>query len=133
MEKEGFERIKEYFKNVETTEEHNGCRCSVGETLTIVILGSICGLRNASQIHQWASSSQVAEFLSEKIKIEKIPCYNWMLNKEPLLNVRFLKQCSIVCSIVTHYWLFLKIDFRAAEQELLTAVKEDFCRIIQMY
>jgi hypothetical protein len=42
-------KIWEYFSEVETTEEHNGYFCSVGEVLTIVILGSICGLRNTNQ------------------------------------------------------------------------------------
>jgi hypothetical protein len=31
-------RIKEYFSAVETTKEHNGYFCSVGEALTVVIL-----------------------------------------------------------------------------------------------
>jgi len=56
-------RIKEYFEEVETTEEHDGYFYSVGEALTIVILGSICGLRNVNQIHQWAASERVSEFL----------------------------------------------------------------------
>ena len=51
--------ITEYFDEVETTKEHNGYFCSVGEALTIVILGSMCGLRNVSQIHQWASNQRI--------------------------------------------------------------------------
>jgi predicted transposase YbfD/YdcC len=93
MEKSGVEKIKEYFKDVDTTEEHNGYSCSVGETLTIVILGSICGLRNVSQIQQWASSTQVAGFLSEKIGIAKIPCYYWMLCLLKLIKPESLNQC----------------------------------------
>ena len=56
-------KITEYFTDVETTEEHKGYFYSVGETLTIVILGSMCGLKNVSQIHQWAVNSGTAEFL----------------------------------------------------------------------
>jgi len=48
--------IQEYLGEVETTEEHKGYIYSVGETLTVVILGSFCGLRNISQIHQWATN-----------------------------------------------------------------------------
>ena len=33
-------KIREYFTDIETTKEHNGYFCSVGEALTIVILGS---------------------------------------------------------------------------------------------
>jgi len=72
-------KITEQFRDVETTEEHNGYFCSVGEALTIVILGSFCGLRNTSQIHQWASNKRIKEFLSEHFGIGKIPCYYWLL------------------------------------------------------
>lgn len=53
--------ITRYFENVETE--------------TIIILGSICGLKNVSQIHQWASSDRVCEFLKEKFGIENVLCY----------------------------------------------------------
>jgi hypothetical protein len=72
-------KINEYFADVETTAEHNGYFCSVGEALTIVVLGSICGLRNVNQIHQWASDSRVSVFLTEYFGIWKTPCYYWML------------------------------------------------------
>ena len=42
-------KIKEYFNEVETTKEHNGYFCSEGEALTVVILGTLCGLKNVSQ------------------------------------------------------------------------------------
>jgi predicted transposase YbfD/YdcC len=86
-------KIKEYFKDVEMTEEHNGYWYSVGEALTIVILGSLCGLKNVSQIHQWAINSRVSEFLSEKIGIEKIPCYYWMLCLLKLVKPESLNKC----------------------------------------
>lgn len=44
--------ITEYFENVEITEEYNGYFCSVPDIITIAILGSMCGLKNISQIHQ---------------------------------------------------------------------------------
>ncbi|MDR1858634.1 MAG: hypothetical protein LBQ69_04115, partial [Treponema sp.] len=56
--------IIEYFSEVETYEEHNGYFCSVGEALTIAILGSLCGLRNVNQIHQWSVNRRVRAFLS---------------------------------------------------------------------
>lgn len=63
--------ITEYFEDVETTREYNGYFCSEAEAITIIILGSICGLKNISQIHQWAASDRVNEFLKEKFRIEK--------------------------------------------------------------
>ena len=43
--------IKEYFEDVETEREYNGYFCTVEDVITIVILGSVCGLKNISQIH----------------------------------------------------------------------------------
>ena len=53
-------RITGYFAGVEATQEHKGYTYSVGEALTIVILGSLCGLRNTSQIQQWAAHERVS-------------------------------------------------------------------------
>ena len=53
-------RIKEYFSEVETTKEHNGYFCSVGEALTVVILGTLCGLKNVSQISQWSEEENLS-------------------------------------------------------------------------
>lgn len=92
------EKIKnliEKFKDVETSEEHNGYYCSVGKALTIVILGSICGLRNVSQIHQWASNQRVSKFLKEQFGILTIPCYFWMLCLLKLIKPESLNQCFI--------------------------------------
>jgi len=88
-------KIQEYFTEVETTEEHNGYSFSVGEALTIVILGSFCGLRNASQIHQWASNGRVKEFLAEYFGLEKIPCYYWLLCLLKLIEPESLNRCFI--------------------------------------
>ena len=42
--------ITEYFEEVEITKEYDGYYYSISEAITIVILGSICGLKNISQI-----------------------------------------------------------------------------------
>jgi hypothetical protein len=56
------EKIGEYFSEVETT--------NVGKALTIVILGSMCGLPNTSQIHQWASSRRARSSFCRSISGE---------------------------------------------------------------
>ena len=38
--------ITEYFEEVEITKEYDGYYYSISEAITIVILGSICGLKN---------------------------------------------------------------------------------------
>ena len=64
--------ITEYFEEVETEEEYNGYFCRIPDVITIVILGSMCGLRNISQIHQWAASDRVNSFLKERFEIEHV-------------------------------------------------------------
>lgn len=89
------ETITEYFTAVETTKEYKGYFCSVGEAVTIVILGSFCGIRNVNQIHQWASNSRVSEFLKEHFGISKIPCYYWLLCLLKIIKRESLNQCFI--------------------------------------
>ena len=86
-------KITEYFTDVETIKEHNGYFCSVGEALTVVILGSLCGLKNASQISQWAANERVKGFLAGYFRIERIPCYYWLLCLLALIKPASLNQC----------------------------------------
>ena len=58
-----------------------------------MVLGSICGLRNISQIHQWAESDSVSGFLKEKSGIEHIPCYDWLLSLLKLIKPESLNKC----------------------------------------
>jgi hypothetical protein len=88
-------KIWEYFSEVETTREHNGYFCSVVEALTIVILGTMCGLRNANQIHQWATCQRVSVFLSKHFQINTIPCYYWFLCLLKLVKPCSLNRCFI--------------------------------------
>lgn len=89
----GKQKIVEYFKEVETSREYNGYFCSIPEAISIVVLGSICGLRNVSQIHQWAESDKVSEFLKEKFGIEHIPCYYWLLSLLKIIKPESLNKC----------------------------------------
>lgn len=67
----------------------------MGEALTIVILGSICGLRNVNQIHQWATSERVAGFLAKHFCIQNIPCYYWLLCLLKMAKPESLNACFI--------------------------------------
>ena len=58
-----------------------------------MILGSLCGLRNAHQIHQWATSAKVSEFLGKHFKIANLPCYYWLLCLLKIIEPRSLNQC----------------------------------------
>ncbi len=85
--------MAKYFGEVESTEGHKGYIYSVGETLTIVILGTMCGLRNMSQIHQWAGNSRTRELLREKFGIENVPYYYWMLCLLKIIEPKSLNRC----------------------------------------
>ena len=74
-----FLKLTEYFEDLELEQEYDGYFYSVATGITIVILGSICGLRNTRQIWVWASNDRVREFLKEKFHIGSIPCYYWLL------------------------------------------------------
>ena len=87
--------IEEYFNDVETTKEYNGYFFSVGEALTIVILGTFCGLRNVSQIHEWAVNKRATEFLKKYFGIQKIPSYYWLLCLLKIIKPQSLNQCFI--------------------------------------
>lgn len=85
--------ITEYFEEVEITREYDGYYYSVSEAVTIVILGSVCGLKNVSQIHQWAESDRIKEFLKEKFAINRIPSYYWLLCLLKLIKPDSLNRC----------------------------------------
>ena len=83
----------EILDDIETTEEYNGYICSVRDAIIIVILGSICGLKNVKQIHQWALNEKISEFLKEKFQIKRIPCYYWLLCLLKLVKPESLNKC----------------------------------------
>lgn len=85
--------ITEYFEDVELYEEYDGYFCSVPDIITIAILGSICGLRNVHQIHQWATNDRVSEFLKEKFGISHVPCYYWILSLLKYIKPESLNRC----------------------------------------
>lgn len=60
-----------------------------------MILGSMCGLRSISQIHQWASNERVKNFLWERFNIMRIPSYFWLLSLLKLIKPESLNQCFI--------------------------------------
>lgn len=87
------ETMLDFFEEVETEQEYNGYYYSVAEAVTIVVLGSICGLKNVSQIHQWAEYDRTREFLRENFAIERIPCYYWLLSLLKMVKPESLNRC----------------------------------------
>ena len=84
-----------YFNKVKTTREYSGYIHSVGRTLTIVILGSLCKLNDLVEIHQWASDPKVKGFLAEQFAIFTIPTYNWLVSLMRIINPESLNEIFI--------------------------------------
>jgi len=88
-------KIKEHFGEVETKKDYKGYSFTIVQALTIVILGTICGLKNTKQIHQWAMNTRTKEFLLEHFQIEEIPCYYWLLSMLKLIKPTSPNECFI--------------------------------------
>lgn len=87
------EMLLDFLEEVETTEEYSGYYFSVGQALTITILGSLCGLKSVRQIHQWAQSEAASKLMKEKFAIERIPSYYWLLCLLKMVKVESLSRC----------------------------------------
>ena len=87
--------IAEYFSDLELTREYNGYFCGVAEAVTIVILGSFCGLKNVSQIHRWAESPPISLFLRDEYGIINVPCYYWLLCLMKIIKPESFNKCFI--------------------------------------
>ena len=116
--------ITEYFEEVEITKEYDGYYYSVSEAITVVILGSICGLKNVSQIHQWAEDDRVKEFLKEKFAINRIPSYYWLL-----CLLKLIKPDSLNRSFVEWAYSFMP---QMAEKQTISLDGKTVCSTVQM-
>lgn len=85
--------ITEYFEMIETVKEYDGYYYKISDMVTILILGSMCKLKNPQQIHQWASKDRVREFLKEEFQIYHIPCYYWFICILKLIKTESLNKC----------------------------------------
>lgn len=89
----GKESYYTFFQDIKNTKEYDGYFYKVTDAITIVLLGSICGLKNISQIHQWAFSDRIKEFLKENSQIKTVPCYYWLLCLMKLIKLESFNRC----------------------------------------
>ena len=88
--------ILKHFEELEVEEEYaryDGYYYSVSEAVKLVILGSICGLRNTKQIWQWATNEKIREFLKEKFQINRVPSYYWLLCLLKMVKPASMNKC----------------------------------------
>lgn len=93
--------LTEYFEEVETKEEYNGYFCSIAEATSLVVLGSLCGLKNVSSpLH--IISAQICELgitlASETVadKSNEIPAVQELLKKMDI------EGCMIVADALNY-------------------------------
>ena len=89
----GWEELMDALEGLETEREYDGYFCSVKDAVVILVLGSLCDLRNARRIHEWAATGHVREFLRKEFGIERIPCYWWLLSLLAIVRPDSLNRC----------------------------------------
>lgn len=86
----------EYLEGVEVEEEYagyDGYYYSVAEAIIIIVVGSLCGLRNTKQIWLWATNDKIQEFLKEKFQIRRVPSYYWLLCLLKMVKPESMSKC----------------------------------------
>lgn len=84
--------LKICLREVGTIREFEGYFYSVHEVLTILICGTLCGLKNISDIHTFAISRDARDFFSEVFNIERIPCYSQLTRILSIINIDSLNS-----------------------------------------
>jgi len=93
----GWEELIDSLDELETKRDYDGYFCSVKNAVIILILGSLCDLKNIKRIHEWASTAQVQEYLKKEFNIQRIPCYWWLLSLLSLITPESLNKCEEIC------------------------------------
>jgi hypothetical protein len=86
------ELLRRQFDNVMTVQPHRGYYYQVKDALIIAILGSLCGLSDMKDIHQWSDNSRVREFLTQTFNMNYFPCYSWFTLLMRLVDSQWLNQ-----------------------------------------
>jgi hypothetical protein len=64
--------LQEEMRGLEEGANHKGYWYKIGETLTIMVCGLLCGLQKMDDIHDWAKSAPTKKFLEEQFEIKRI-------------------------------------------------------------
>ena len=91
----GWEELIDSLDELETKREYDGYFCSVKNAVIILILGSLCDLKNIKRIHEWASAAHVQEYLKKEFNIQRVPCYWWLLSLLSLITPESLNKCMM--------------------------------------
>ena len=84
--------LRRQFGGVKTVAPRKGYYYRVKDALLISVLGSLCGLSDMKDIHQWAESPGVREFLTQTLEIHYFPCYSWFTLLMRLVDSKWLNR-----------------------------------------
>lgn len=96
-----FDKLMELAEEVETKEAYNGYFYKVEDIITIIVIGLLCNLKNASEIYQWSKSENIQKILTEHFRMEKFCCYAQFMNilgnvKADSLDKIFIEWCNYI-------------------------------------
>jgi predicted transposase YbfD/YdcC len=66
--------LQKCMREVEEATEYKGYWFRIGDVLSIIVCGMLCGLENVSEIQDWATAKLVRAFFLEQFCIESLPC-----------------------------------------------------------
>ena len=66
--------LQKEMKELEVGSKHKGYWYSISDTLTVLVCGLLCGLKEIAEVLDWAKSSPTQKFLMEEFGIERIFC-----------------------------------------------------------
>lgn len=84
--------LKICLREVGTIREYSGYFYSVHEVLTILVCGTLCRLKNISDIHTYAISEDAKQFFLEIFNIKNIPSYSQMTRILAIINIDSLNS-----------------------------------------
>jgi len=90
-------------KFFEEEAEHEGYWYSIGDVLTILVCGMLCGLQRIDDIHDWAHAAPPRAFLEAQFGITRTPCRAQFYNilrcvDAEKFNLSFVRWMSTVLS-----------------------------------
>ena len=91
----GWEELIDSLDELETKREYDGYFCSVKDAMIILVLGSLCDLRNIKRIHEWAETEHIREYLKTNFNIQRVPCYWWLLSLLAIVTPESLNRCMM--------------------------------------
>jgi len=66
--------LRKCMGEVEEASDFKGYWFRISDVLSIIVCGMLCGLENASEIHDWSKAAPVQSFFGEQLGIKAIPC-----------------------------------------------------------